>query len=218
MWVREGEAMSSTFFFGMPVTALFGLASVTLMVIVLVMKVTRSKQRPPFVQWLLIGIAGLLALGPLFDQPLVIYLRGFTGDMSMAAWVFAMTFIIASLRRAPLFNEREVIVFKAIIAILSLFLYPAALGWGAFDPYRLGFDPNAFQWLLIAIALGAWWFNMTLVTFWLALSLLSYNGMIYESLNLWDYLIDPFMGIISLTSVMVFLMKRRASNEGNAIE
>ena len=41
--------------------------------------------------------------------------------------------------------------------IFALLFYPAALGWGAFDPYALGYQPWPLLAALVPLAGVLWW-------------------------------------------------------------
>lgn len=103
----------------------------------------------------------------------------------------------------PLFNKstvRKVMIFGVIT---GLFLYPMALGLGAYDPYREGYS---FSWLFIVLMI----LNIILILFKdpfsliLLCAIISYNIKLLESVNLWDYFIDPFFFI---TAILYFFSK-----------
>ncbi|MBN1627279.1 MAG: hypothetical protein JW944_12210 [Deltaproteobacteria bacterium] len=101
----------------------------------------------------------------------------------------------------PLFNKPTVRTAMFFGIIAGLFLYPMALGLGAYDPYREGFS---FSWLFIVLMA----LNIILIlfknpfSFILLCAIISYNLKLLESVNLWDYFIDPFFFI---TSILYFL-------------
>ena len=78
---------------------------------------------------------------------------------------------------------------------------------GMFDPYRLGFGD---LWLisgLLFLALAAWAWQCMLIALSLSLAVLAWSIGWYESSNLWDYLLDPWISIYALA----VLLKRGAS-------
>jgi hypothetical protein len=88
-----------------------------------------------------------------------------------------------------------------VIALAALALYPMALGIGAYDPYRLGYGDPLFVAVLLLIVLIAWFRKSFLLVLCIALATLAWATGWYESDNLWDYLIDPFVSIYALATI-----------------
>jgi len=82
----------------------------------------------------------------------------------------------------------------------GLLLYPMALGMGRFDPYPLGWAFSVFFVLLmtatVLLLIYGNRFGIVLVA-----AILAYNLGVLESLNLWDYVVDPFYVLASLAGV-----------------
>ena len=101
-------------------------------------------------------------------------------------------------------------------AVASVLLYPSALGLGPqnFDAYALGW-PWLFWgqsvWLFggvgIAAALLIWRGNRFGYVVFLAV--LGYAAGFQESENLWDYLLDPVYGAVSLVMILWMVWRRR---------
>ena len=85
-----------------------------------------------------------------------------------------------------------------LLALIGAIFYPLALGFGDFDPYRLGYQP----WLLIAVlalpALFFWWRGQHLWLWLLTIDLLAWAAGLPESPNLWDTLLDPLLVLACL--------------------
>ena len=71
-----------------------------------------------------------------------------------------------------------------------------ALGLGRFDPYELGWS---FSWLfvLVMITTGVLIFIKNRFGVVLVACIFAYDLRLLESPNLWDYLVDPFLVLIS---------------------
>ena len=119
-------------------------------------------------------------LGLFMELPIAAYVRGVTGDLSIVSMLLLWSTLLPS-------NKPNPIAFKVAVAIVAISFYPLALGLGMFDPYTWGYGSIGF-----AIAIIAWTFH------W------------HESANLWDYLLDPFLGIWAIGSIVnSFRLKRR---------
>src|SRR3989338_4174391 len=153
----------------------------------------------------------IVALIPFNGFPIAAYLRGATGDLSIST----MTLLWCALLR-PLLNtwpgcgmadSRHRLALLALIALAAIALYPMALGFGAFDPYRLGYGHWMFIAILFLVTLAAWLWRYYLIVLCLALAFLAWAIGWYESDNLWDYLLDPFVSIYALAAITVHAVK-----------
>jgi len=107
----------------------------------------------------------------------------------------------------PLFNSSTVETAMIFGMIAGLCLYPMALGLGPYDPYQEGFS---FSWLFIVIMI----LNIILLlfknpfSFVLLAAIIGYNLKLLESINLWDYFIDPFFFIAAILYFLIKSVKR----------
>lgn len=92
-----------------------------------------------------------------------------------------------------------------LLAFAALF-YPAALGWGAFDPYALGYQPWMLLGALIPVALALWLRRMHVWLMILAVDLAAYASGIFD--NLWDVLVDPLLVLLAFCIVLRQLVLR----------
>ena len=172
---------------------------------------------PGVARWAAIGVMLLLWVPVGHAQlPVLGYVRGISSDLSVTLVVLALMGAWRQLRMpgmAPLFEDvREGNAVCWAIACAAVFLYPLALGWGDWDPYRVGW----FAWLLLlallVLSAGAWMRGLRLLPWLVALAILAWVGGLLESTNLWDYLIDPWIAISSLfrvaRGITVFLWER----------
>jgi hypothetical protein len=111
-------------------------------------------------------------------------------------------------------NQR--VTLRVLFGALGLFLYPAALGLGAFDSYQLGFGPRALLVALGLVALLLLYLGHWLATGMLALATLAFGLGLLESENYWDYLLDPFVVIYCWLALLVSGIRRLWSSRGRA--
>ena len=87
---------------------------------------------------LLVLLIANLVFWPLgMNLPLVAYVRGVTGDLSIALTLLLWSSLLPSYKPAPL-------AFKFSVAIIALCFYPFALGFGMIDPYAWGYGSIVF--------------------------------------------------------------------------
>jgi hypothetical protein len=182
-------------------TDLTGLASVASAAAVLVL------QLPGIARWgkprlaILLAAVFLLMLIPFGGMPLAAYVRGATGDLSITTQGLLWCAILRPWFNCVAVEARHRIALLAMIALAALALYPMALGVGAYDPYRLGYGDPLFVVALLLLALIAWSKKYSLIALCIALAVLAWTVGWYESDNLWDYLLDPFVAIYALAVI-----------------
>lgn len=86
------------------------------------------------------------------------------------------------------------------LVIFACFFYPAALGFGPFDPYALGYQPWALLAALLPMAGALWWRRLDSGLLILAVDLAGYASGLFA--NLWDVLIDPLLVFAALAVVI----------------
>lgn len=144
------------------------------------------------------GLVLVVLLLPFGALPPAGYLRGMVGDLSFTS--LALVAHASGLRlggwAAPHPRRRAGLLVLVVIAAGAL--YPLALGAGAYDSYRLGYGDPWFLGLLLVLALLAVAWRASLLALAIALAALGWAGGVYESGNLWDYLIDPWLSIYAV--------------------
>jgi len=183
--------------FGNAGCALLGLA-----VILTALRVERISERS-----VRIAIALSLALAlfvPLGELSAAAYVRSVTGDLSVSTLFLAGAACVARLSGRVLVGERNLRALLWLLCGAAPILYPFALGLTWFDPYALGYGSLAFGTALLLIALAAWRSGFDLVVLVLVFAVFAYLGGLYESRNLWDYLLDPLACGYALVRLIVF--------------
>lgn len=155
--------------------------------------------------------AGLIIIFvPFAGEPFLILIRGFSGDFSMGTLLLCFISITSILLGdtgldetgsvSGGLNERTASrqFLLACVVVLSIVLYPFALGLGPVDTYSWGYGHLGLALGLMFVCLIAWSRQYYLVVIWLLLGVMAYLIGIYESTNLWDYLIDPFLALYAM--------------------
>ena len=152
---------------------------------------------------MLLAAVFVLMLIPFGGMPLAAYVRGMIGDLSVTTLVLLWCALLQPwLKQLSQPNKQSRHTLLILIALAALILYPMALGVGAFDPYRLGYSNPLFVAVLLLIAVIAWFSKFYLIALCIALATLAWAMGWYESDNLWDYLLDPWVAIYALAAVV----------------
>lgn len=146
-----------------------------------------------------IAIAALIPFGGL---PLAAYVRGVTGDLSIASLALLLSAIFNRLSGWQPFDAQTRLALLFLVALAALGLYPLALGVGYLDPYRLGYGNLWFVSVLLVVALAACFRQLPAIALVIALAVFAWSIGWYESTNLWDYLLDPLLAIYAINALM----------------
>jgi hypothetical protein len=151
---------------------------------------------------LFIGNIVFWPLGLGMELPLVAYVRGFTGDLSIVLTLLLWSSLLPSKKPTP-------IAFKFAIAIIAIGFYPFALGLGMVDPYVWGYGSVAFLVAVLFFALVCGLANWTKGVLIIAIAIIAWAAHWHESANLWDYLLDPFLAIWALFALFGTILQKR---------
>jgi len=169
--------------------------------------------------WLAALAAGVAALGatsfPWFGHPLPFWSASLSANFSVIMVALLFIGILDNAGWHGAFRPRDWQAAWIFGAAVSLLLYPSALGLGPqnFDAYALGW-PWLFRDQSLTLFGGAGLTAGLLIWrgnrfgYVLASALFSYATGFQESTNLWDYLLDPVYGAVSLLVVLWGLIRR----------
>jgi hypothetical protein len=179
-------------------TDLTGLFGITLAVVTLLLHHPQAKVLPLRQRAGLLAAAVLVLSIPLWGVSLAGFVRGMTGDPGFPTLVVLALDLVLSLSGRTLVEEQNRSAMLKAVAIAAVLFYPFALGLGMFDPYRLGFGNLWFMALLLGLAVWASLRYSTLLAMCIALAVAAWSVGWYESPNLWDYLLDPWLAVYAI--------------------
>lgn len=189
-------------------TDLTGLFGITLAIVTLLVRVPRVQALPLIRRAGVLGAAMLVSSIPLWGVSLAGFVRGMTGDLSITTLVLlALALVRAFSNHVPIGDGNRHALLRAILITAVLF-YPLVLGLGMFDPYRLGYGDLWFMFALLGLAMWSGLRYSTLLALCIALAVAAWGIGWYESPNLWDYLLDPWLAVYALASQVRFWMMR----------
>jgi hypothetical protein len=170
-----------------------------------------SSARMPALRILICFLLANLLFWPIFamvmplELPLAAYVRGFTGELSITSMLLLWT---------TYFSPKVITVATPIriwIALVAIVFYPLALGVGMLDPYAWGYGSVTLLAAVIATAFVAWLMGSNRIAIILALAVLAWAAGWHESANLWDYILDPFLGLWAIGSLFQSAWQARAA-------
>jgi len=128
-------------------------------------------------------------LGASWDLPLVAYIRGVSGELS----IITMMLIIFTWPSWP--SCRLSSATPIVIALASILFYPFALGLTMFDPYSWGYGSIIFVVAVMMMAFLFFFTKRSWEALMISLAVIAWSIHWHESTNLWDYLLDPFLAV-----------------------
>lgn len=152
------------------------------------------------------GAAVAVAFVPYDGVPVVGYLRGAIGDLSITSLLLLAASLFYFMTGRPLFPPHERRILLVAVAVAALLLYPFALGLTYFDSYSLGFGSYLMITALLLLTLVAWLARLWLVVLCAVAACVAYMAGLLESNNLWDYLIDPLVSVYALFVTVPWVM------------
>jgi hypothetical protein len=189
----------------MQILALVELSITCAVVIALLLQKTSPQEFPLIAKAFLILLLSNLFFWPLglgMELPLVAYVRGVIGDLSIVTMLLLWSSLLPGRKPTPF-------AFKLAIACIAIVFYPLALGFGMIDPYAWGYGSTLFLIAVLLFALVCGLANWSKGVWIIAIAILAWAAHWHESANLWDYLLDPFLAIWGLMTVFGVLYRRR---------
>lgn len=173
------------------------------------------------------GLAAIIAVFllamPLKGIPTVGWVVGLNANFSIPLTVLVFSQILHRATGLQLLDRQAVRALWVFGLMTGLTLYPASLGFGprfsgsgVFDPYALGYGSIGLSLPLLALTLELLRRQNRLGAV-LTAAMIAYDLQLLESPNLWDYLIDPVLAVLSLTAVAREALSRRRSRAAGAI-
>lgn len=153
-----------------------------------------------------VKVATLFVISPFVVYPFVYgpvwWLRGLTGDLSMTTTVLLMLAVYHQLFGQYLIQVKEKKMILWSMVCLGVIFYPFALGIGQVDPYAWGYSNVYMLGILLGLSLLLFLREYYVFATTLLLAVLAWNVGLLGSVNLWDYLIDPFIFFYALYRLM----------------
>lgn len=157
--------------------------------------------------YVLVAVALIVPVG---DWLLIEFIRGYLSDLSIPSIFLLSAYVLNAIKIKQSFTISP--VFKIWVLLMGIVIIPMSLGATQFDPFTLGYPSNESYkiMLIVSLAFGlfAWFFGETVLALAIALALCLHGLDVYESSNLWTYLMDPIAVIICMFSFLFSGLKR----------
>ncbi|MCZ6458204.1 MAG: hypothetical protein O6766_02475 [Gammaproteobacteria bacterium] len=152
------------------------------------------------------SVLSALAFIPIYEVSTVLRLKGLFADLSLTTLTLLVVWPVLRLQKISL-NNPDSAGLCTIVLLLAVTLYPMALGVGAYDPYALGFRPWALLTVIAALGVLATLRGYLVSKTIVVVVLIGYWLRVLDSQNLWDYLIDPILGIFAIIYLLRYLLR-----------
>lgn len=150
-------------------------------------------------------------IGAPWNLPFAAYIRGVTGDLS----ILSLLLIVFSWSGISAF--RIATATPLMIGLVAILFYPFALGFTLFDPYAWGYHSSIFVGAVLLIAVIYFFAKHAWEALMLSIAVIAWSIHWHESMNLWDYLLDPFLAVWALGMGIWWMVKGRPQvNDANA--
>ena len=144
--------------------------------------------------------AALIVILPVGGLPVGRWLISLYANPSIPLTALLLTWVLKNAFQYNLLNKTAIRTCQGGSLLAGIALYPMALGLGPFDSYGAGWH---FSWLFIVL------FSTTLLLLMfknrfallLLATILAYDLHLLESGNLWDYLVDPILVLVSVVGL-----------------
>lgn len=189
------------------ISSLIGLAGCGLLFVNVMMAAVRSRRYSVTGRRILFLVTSVVTFWPVNGLSVAGYLRGVTGDVSVTTLILLVAASISRLCDVEVYHPRSSFVLMLVVLGGGLLLYPSALGMTHFDVYGLGYGSKTFVAVLFLVSVAAWHYELYLVALCVCLGVLAYLVGMYESRNLWDYLIDPLITVYAVFWMLITEIK-----------
>jgi hypothetical protein len=156
----------------------------------------------------------VVALVPASELSLAGALRSLTGDLSITTLILLVAGILSLLLDRKLVRSSDLQGVMLFASGGGLVFYPLALGLSSGDPYTLGYGSPILLLGLLCLSLGAVAYERSLLALCTTGAVAAFTFGIYDSTNLWDYLLDPLLTVYAL-GWLVVRVRRPAGSESN---
>ena len=140
-----------------------------------------------------------LAILPINELILLAYIRAVLADLSITSMIMLSILIASSYSGQRYIKSHDQHLLGNSLLIGALILYPLGLGLTPYDTYASGYGSLIFFTGLLVFAAYLLWKKAFFVLGLLLLAVITYLLNVLPSDNLWDYLLDPWIVIATIT-------------------
>ena len=140
--------------------------------------------------------SGLLVILPVGSLPAGRWMVSLYANPSIPVIALLFSWILKNAFQIQFLDSKAIQTCWGFSLLAGAALYPAAMGIGTFDPYAAGWHFSGLFTSLMAITLTLIFIQNRFSAVLLA-TILAYDFHLLESENLWDYLVDPLLVLLS---------------------
>ncbi|MFN8769527.1 MAG: hypothetical protein ACK5Z5_01230 [Neisseriaceae bacterium] len=181
------------------------MVSNVLLLLAILLNIPRMAQLKLYIKLIIILFVVFISITVPFymGSNLLWLMRGMLENISITTTLFLFILLLNNLCQfstKPLINTPS----AAILVIICTILYLSVFGIIPIDVYDLGFVPNVYFLCILGIVLLIIWRFSNLNAWILLIAFITYYFRLKDSINLWDYLIDPLLWVYAI----IFLFKQ----------
>ena len=183
------------------------IAGPALLIVTVILVACKQLRLPIAVRAVLLLPAGWLVVMPINGLPVAGYLRALPGELSITTLILLFAASMSALLDRKIYEPKSLFLLMLLVLTVGLFLYPFSLGFTHLDPYAWGYSSKILLAFFFAAALTAWYLNLYFLVIVIVLDVSAYLMGIYESTNIWDYLIDPLLTLFAFFWLIIWMIK-----------
>ena len=205
---------------GAVMTSVFALLAQSILLMALILAVFQVKRWKKY--WPVPYImSAIIIVMPIAAWLVIEFSLGYFSDVSMATIFVCLVYILGGMRPKVIPIEHS---FKLFVLLIGFILFPSSLGATEYDLFALGFpSEGGFNVLIIGFTLCglmAWYKQATQLAVYITMVMCSYSLRIYETDNIWVYIVDPIVMLIfivgylnlAIHKIMSFVKNRLVNN------
>ncbi|MCW8963788.1 MAG: hypothetical protein OQL16_08330 [Gammaproteobacteria bacterium] len=149
-----------------------------------------------------------LAVVPINELSVLAYIRAVLADLSITSMILLCAMIASAYTGQRFIKTSSRHQLENSVLIAALILYPLGLGLTPYDTYAAGYGSLTMLGMLVLVAGYLLWREAYFVLTLLLIAICAYLAGMLQSSNLWDYMIDPWLVILVITTKIRLRVKQ----------
>lgn len=205
---------------------IYGLAGCSLVVLVILTSIFRMTRLPSVTRFIVAAIELTLIFVPFGNTSLAYLVRGVIGDVAVPTMILLGIGLASNLNgntqpgrppskiksSIPRLGGGTLLGFYSLIVLVAAVFYPMTMGFSMLDPYSWGYTSRSMLLACVVLSIAFEYLRQRLAATMILSGVLAFSLGVMPSTNLWDYLLDPLLTVISLVGILVYAVKKLIGN------